>query len=203
MRPVAHFVNCTVLIALASFASADAAAAAGCKLDSDETDKFTKERKFGTRRDSLESFWGDTRKDRQKDVYVSAWYNNGDRAIRIDLLLTNYVKRVPPKHELRNAIVIPKGSPLLVLMADGSIVTLHSANDIRTDARATGTPGSVSVDAGAYIYYPLDDDLVAALTSQSAAKIRVEAYETHYDFEIHEKSLDDIGNAIRCLQENI
>ena len=176
---------------------------AGCKFDTDSTDKFTKERTLGTRRDSLESFWGDSSKDEQKDLYVSAWYNNGERALRVDILLTRYVNRMPPPYQLRNTLVIPKGSRLLVKMADDTIVTLLSANPISSDSRATRMSGSVSVDTGAIIYYPLNDELMAALTSQGAAKLRVEAADTHYDLKIDDKSLDDIGNAIRCLQAEL
>ena len=177
--------------------------AADCKFDTDETDKFTKVRTLVTRRNSLESFWGDTSKDKQKDIYVSAYYHDGDQALNLQIMFTRYVDRMPPSYELRNAIVIPKDSPLLVMMADGSIVTLSSVNPINASASAIPTAAGVSIDSGASIYYPLDDQLIAALSSQAATKIRVQAAETHYDFEIHEKSQDDIGNAIRCMQENL
>jgi hypothetical protein len=202
VHPLGRFVACIGLAFAAIVASSDAAAA-DCKFDTDETDKFTKERTLGTRRNSLESFWGDASKDKQKDVYVSAWDWNGKQTLRVDLLLTSYVNRMPPKYELRSVIVIPKGSRLMVMMADGSVVTLLSVKAINSDAKATHTSTGVSVDAGAYIHYELNEELIAALTSQGATKIRVEAADMNYDIEVHEKSLDDISNAIQCLQESL
>ena len=199
MHPIVHWLAVALLAALATFAS-ESVAATDCKNDTDETDKITKVR---TRRNSLESFWGDSSKDKQKDIYVAAYYKDGNKALQIGLWFTNYVERMPPDYELRNTLVIHKESRLLVMMADGSIVTLNSVNPINANSRATRTTGRVSVDVGATIHYPLDDDLIAALTSQGATKIRVEASETHYDFEIDEKSLGDIGSAIQCLQANL
>ncbi len=201
MHPVSRFVASIGLAFAAIVASSDAAAA-DCKFDTDETDKFTKVRTLATRRESLESFWGDASKDEQKDIYVSVWHRSGDHLLKLRIVFTSYVNRMPPPYELRNAIVIPKGSRLLVMMADGSIVTLLSKDSINKDARATWTSSGATVDAGATINYPLDDELMAALTHQGATKIRVAAADTHYDFKVHEKSLDDIGDAIRCIQEN-
>jgi hypothetical protein len=199
MRPIVRVLATTVVAALAS----GSVWAADCKFDTDEVDKFTKVRTLVTRRNSLESFWGDTSKDEQKDIYVSAYYRDGYQALNLQIMFTRYVDRMPPSYELRNAIVIPKNSPLLVMMADGNIVTLNSLYPIDADARATYTSIGVSIDSGASIYYPLNDELIAALSSQAAAKIRVQAADMHYDFEVHEKSRDDIGNAIRCVQENL
>ena len=202
MHPIVHWLAVALLATLATFAN-ESVAATDCKIDTDETDKFTKVRTLVTRRNSLESFWGDSSKDKQKDIYVAAYYKDGNKALQIGLWFTNYVERTPPDYELRNTLVIHKGSRLLVMMADGSIVTLNSVNPINANSKATRTTGRVSVDVGATIYYPLDDDLITALTSQGATKIRVEASETHYDFEIHEKSLTDIGDAIKCLQASL
>jgi len=199
VHPIVRWLVITAVAALASGSSW----AADCKFDTDETDKFTKVRTLVTQRDSLESFWGDGSKRKQQDIYVSAYYHDGEQALNIQILFTNYVKRMPPEYELRNAIVIPGNSRLLLMMADGSIVTLNSANPVNANARATPTSSRVSVDSAASIYYPLDDERIAALSSQSASRIRVEAAETHYDFEIHVKSQDDIGNAIKCIQANI
>ena len=201
MHPLGRFVACIGLAFAAIVASSDAAAA-DCKFDTDETDKFTKVRTLATRRESLESFWGDTVKDEQKDIYVSVWHRSGDHLLQLGIMFTSLVNRMPPPYELKNAIVIPKGSRLLVMMADGSIVTLLSKDAINKDAKATWTSIGATVNAGTTINYPLDDELMAALTHQGATKIRVEAADTQYDFKVHEKSLDDIGDAIRCIQEN-
>jgi hypothetical protein len=202
MHSVIRWLAVTSLAASAAFTSGNVAAA-DCKIDTDETDKFTKVRTLITRRDSLESFWGDTSKDKQKDIYVAAYYKDGNKALQVGLWFTNYVERMPPDYELRNTLIIPKESRLLVMMADGGIVTLHSVNPIDANSTATRTSGRVSVDVGATIYYPLDDELITALTSQGATKVRVEAAESHYDFEIHEKSLTDVSDAIQCLQANL
>jgi len=199
---VIRWLAVTALVASATFAGGSAMAA-DCKIDTDETDKFTKVRTVITRRNSLESFWGDSSKDRQRDIYVAAYYKDGHKALQIQLWFSNYVERMPPKYELKNALVIPKDSKLLIMMADGSIVTLHSINPVKSDARATRSSPRATVDFGATIYYPLTDELITALTSQGASKVRVHTVEEHYDFKIHEKSLTDIGDAINCLQASL
>jgi hypothetical protein len=202
MHTVIRWLAVASIVASATFAGGGAIAA-DCKIGTDETDKFTKVRTLVTRLNSLESFWGDTSTNKQKDLHVAAYSKGGNKALQVRFYLTDYVDRRPPKYELRNTLVIPKESRLLIMMADGSIVTLHSENAINEDSRAINTAGSVSVEVGAYIHYPLDDDLITALTSQGATKVRIHAAETHYDFKIHEKSLTDIGDAIQCLQANL
>ncbi len=204
MHPLGRFVACIGLAFAAILASSDAAAA-DCKFDTDETDKFTKERTLGTRRESLEWLFGDygSSSDESKSSYISAWSDNGAKSLRVDITFSKFVNRVPPPYELKNTLVIPKGSRLLVMMTDGTIVTLLSAKRVNNDSRVTGSYDMPVVEVGARIRYPLNNELIAALTSQSATRLRVEAADTHYDYEIHEKSLDDIGTAIQCLEASL
>jgi hypothetical protein len=46
--------------------------------------------------------------------------------------------------------------------------------------------------------YPLDDAAKKALTEQSVDTIRITTDNSHYDFEIHKKSVDDFVTAVKC-----
>jgi hypothetical protein len=120
--------------------------------------------------------------------------------------LSKYSKRRPPDYELQDAIVIPEGARLLAMMADETVVVLYSPNELRINAKAippeTGTniTSKFTIDTEAIIRYTLDAETIAALTSQNATNLRVEAAEKNYDIKIHKKSFGDLKKAIECLQ---
>ena len=183
--------------------------AAKCKFQTDSTDKFTKVRTLQTRWDPLESFFNDIGKTSGTTLtsYVSAWHKAGSTDLAVRIGLSSYSKRMPPEYELLDTIVIPEGARLLVMMADETVGTLFSKNEVRINSKAippeTGTniTSKFVIDTEAVIHYALDAESIAALTSQNATNLRVEAAETNYDIEIHKKSFGDLKKAIECLQE--
>ena len=113
---------------------------------------------------------------------------------------------MPPEYELLDAIVIPEGARLLVMMADETVVTLFSKNELRVNSKLlppeTGSniTSKFAIDTLAYIHYALDAESISALTSQNATNLRVEAVDKNYDIEIHKKSFGDLRKAIECIQ---
>jgi len=182
--------------------------AAKCKFQTDSTDKFTKVRTLQTRWDPLESFFNDLGKTSGTTLtsYVSTWHKAGNTNLVIRIDLSRYSKRRPPDYELQDAIVIPEGARLMVMMADESVLVLYLKNEIRINSSAippeTGTniTEKYVIDTTAYIHYPLDTETMTALTSQNATNLRVEAVDKNYDIEIHKKSFGDLKKAIECLQ---
>jgi len=182
--------------------------AAKCKFQTDSTDKFTKVRTLQTRWDPLESFFNDLGKTSGTTLtsYVSTWHKAGNTNLVLRIGLSSYSKRMPPEYELLDAIVIPEGARLLVMMADESVLVLFTKNEMRVNSKAippeTGTniTSKFTIDTEAVIHYALDAESISALTRQDATNLRVEAAETNYDIEIHKKSFGDLKKAIECLQ---
>jgi len=196
------------LVILSALFTTSAVHAAKCRFQHDSTDKFTKVRTIWTRWDPMESFFGDLG-DRSMDTpagFVSAWYEAGEISLRIKIELKGLSDLAPPTYELEDTIVVPEGARLLVMMADETIVTLYSASEERVNSGVTppetgmNITSSFEIEAEADIRYALDDEAIAALSSQAATNIRVEAADTQYDVTIHKKSFGDIKNAIECIQ---
>jgi len=182
--------------------------AAKCKFQTDSTDKFTKVRTLQTRWDPLESFFNDLGKTSGTTLtsYASAWHESGSTRLGIRIGLSSYSKRRPPDYELMDTVVIPEGARLMVMMADETVVTLFAKEEMRFNSKllppntGSNVTDKFAIDTYAYIYYPLDAELIAALTSQKATNLRVEAVDKNYDIEIHKKSFGDLKKAIECLQ---
>ena len=196
------------LFVTALLLASGAAHAAKCKFGEDSTDKFTKVRTLQTRWDPLESFFNDLGKTSGTTLtsYVSAWHKADNTNLVIRIGLSSYSKRRPPEYELLDTIVIPEGARLMVMMADESVLVLFSKNEVRINSKAippeTGTniTSKFVIDTEAVIHYALDAESIAALTSQNATNLRVEAVDKNYDIEIHKKSFGDLKKAIECMQ---
>jgi hypothetical protein len=197
-----------VLVVVSVLFASSAVHAASCKFQHDSVDKFTKVRTLWTRWDPMESFFGDLG-DRSMDTaagFASAWYEADEISLRIKIELTGLSDLEPPSYELEDTIVVPEGARLLIMMADETIVTLFSAEEVRVNSAVTppetgmNITSSFEIEAEADIRYALDGEAIAALTRQGATNIRVEAADTQYDVAIHKKSFGDITKAIECIQ---
>ena len=196
------------LVAASILFPSGAANAAKCKFQEDSTDKFTKVRTLQTRWDPLESFFNDIGKTSGTTLtsYVSAWHESGSTRLAIRVGLSSYSKRRPPDYELIDAVVIPEGARLMVMMADKTVVTLFAKEEMRFNSKlilpntGSNVTSEYAIDTYAFLNYPLDADTMANLTSQGATNLRVEAVDKNYDIEIHKKSFGDLKKAIECIQ---
>ncbi len=197
------------LIATSMLLAGGGADAAKCKYREDSVDKFTKVRTLWTKWNQLDSLFGGLSK-RPNNVYagyVSAGLNSDEIILQVKFQLVSESRLAPAKFLLKDTVVAPKGSRLLVMMADESIVKLYSDREVRVNAELfpPGTGGNTgnkfSTKSNATISYTLDADTIAALSRQDATKVRVETADPYYDIRIHKKSFGDIKKAIFCIQQ--
>jgi len=124
------------------------------------------------------------------------------------ILVENYIPDKPPRYELENAIAVPEGSHLLILMADGSIERLPVRKPYSFDSEFVppNGPGNSSKNdywksTEANISYVLDEQMMTVLTGQDATNMRIEAGEDYYDIKIQKKSRGDMAEVIGCIQQ--
>jgi len=91
------------------------------------------------------------------------------------------------------------------MMKDETILELPALNDVRAATHMAEDMGSgddpvtmYRTTGTAVINYPLDDATKKALAEQPVSTIRVTTDNSNFDFEIHEKSVNDIAAAVEC-----
>lgn len=198
------------LIAATMLLVSTTANAAKCKFQDDSVDKFTKVHSMWTDWEPLVSTYSKP-PEGPHEVYlafVSAKFEGDDDYLIVSIAVDEFIPMKPPPYELKDAIVVPENSQLLILLADGTIVGLpvqgpHSYN-------AAFFPPGVGANTSkkeywknfyANITYTLDEETLAALTGQDATNIRIEAGDTYYDIDIHKKSMGDLTMTLECLQQ--
>jgi hypothetical protein len=106
---------------------------------------------------------------------------------------------------LQDVIVVLEGAPLLILMADDSIVELIATHDVRKSAYSLAPEDhdfdtdKYTVRAAANIEYALPPEAIAALKSQNATDLRITAANRSFDIEVNKKSFEDFQNAFACM----
>jgi len=184
------------------------AGAADCKYETDSTDKFTKVRTLRTNWDSMMSWTTGLGLEDYSDTYVSALLKGKGEStntyLGVRISAYKYSKYRPRDYELENLIVVPDGARLLVMMDDESIVELQASRGEIARSSYEGPGG----DGGGYLIktviavgYTLDQSTADLLTAQNATHIRVETADANHDVEIHKKSLGDIRQAVKCIQD--
>ena len=195
----AHALMAMVILGLATAANAEK-----CKYAANEVDPFTGTKTLQTKWDQLTSTW--MADSREIDGWISVRAVDGEATLWVKLDYTIRTTREPPYGSLREAIVIQQGAPLLILMADDSIIELPAINEVRKDAYSvppweqSGDTDKFVVRAVASIEYALSAEAIAALKAQHATDIRITAANRNYDVEIHKKSLTDFHNAFACTE---
>ena len=193
-----------LLVTFLALATAQDAAAAGCKYQENVTDKFTKVVTRWTKWNELMNGW--SRNFRPFSPIISAHSVDGDVHLLLKIEHFTQKTREPAAIEIEDIIYVLEGAPLLIMMADDSIVELASMSEVRTDAYVV-TPGEqhaadsnmYHTRASAVIKYTLDEETVKALSSQPAIKLRLTMANKELDFEVHKKSVDDVRTALECV----
>jgi hypothetical protein len=186
-----------LIMITASLLMGQIADAASCKYQENDTDKFTKVVTRWTKWNPLMSEWHFSRI--HHIPYVSVHSVDGDAQLLIKFETFIQEKNPPDEIYLQEYLVISEGAPLLIMMADDSILELPALNNVRAGTHTSGddVDGYKTTGIG-IIKYPLDDATKDALLEQSAKTIRITTDYDHYDFEIHEKSVHDFATAVRC-----
>ncbi len=175
------------------------AAAAGCKYQANDTDKFTKVVTRWTKWNELMNGW--TRNFREYSPIISVHSFDGD--VHLLLKIEYFLQKSEPPADIatEDVIYVLEAAPLLIMMADESVTELHAMSEARTDAHVgqREDQGMYFTTAAAVIKYALDEETIKALSSQPAMKLRLTMANKDLDFDVHKKSVDDLSSAIQCV----
>ena len=193
-------------ITILMIAAPPAANAKDCKYKKNEIDDFTKEKLLTTKWHLFHTAIATIGFAEASGVTV------GDK----DYLAIRITKEETLSYELnddelRSRFVVPEGAPLLILLADDSIVELAAhrlatgvAKSKSANSRDAGGAREVryELELDAVIRYSLDDSAFEALSTQTATHVRLTTNSGDHDFEVHDKLTDEIQKAVLCLKQD-
>jgi hypothetical protein len=192
-----------LLLIVAALLVGQTASAAGCKYQKNETDKFTKVVTRWTKWNPVMSTWHLSKI--HHIPYVSVYTVDDDAQLLIKIETFIQEKTPPDELYLEEYLVVTEGAPLLIMMEDGTTIELPALNNVRavthTEEDPAEGPDSVTMfrtTGTAIIKYRLDHAAKNTLAGQSVRSITVTTDSSNFDFEIHEKSVDDFATAISC-----
>jgi hypothetical protein len=165
----------TILLAttgLLLFASASDAA--DCKYVENERDPFTDQR-------IVETKWKTFRPTGNQAVnhgWMAGWIKDDKTFLALRIGIPAYSG---------GPLVIAKSAPLLLLMADDTVMELTAYQETWVKSR------------NVVILYELDADALAALTAQGTSDIRVTTNDGDHDFNFGSKPTDKIQFVLSCL----
>lgn len=202
-------------IAAAALCSCSTAFAADCSATSNSIDLFTKQRVVATDWEQMTKDVSD--KYKHPKGFVAALRNGNQKYILIRIrtwdespaFLRSSSGPVPSDNFLYNAVVANEGSKLLLLLADETVIELHTDRPIRGIANSAGVASS-NYSNGGYrdtydirvtttLRYELDEDAYAALTSYPVKNIRLSTNGRDHDFLLRKEPFGGVNRAIACL----
>ena len=194
-------------------AASPAADAASCKFKQNEIDDFTQQRLLKIDWVDMTGWMSSTFKrtigDR-KDIEIAAESAGGRSLLKFRLRLSNAVRKQPYEHDLYNALYVPAGSNLEIVMADESIIELMVDEEVRGTSRAKYDDGWWVVTSKFTVRYPVGDALAERLAHEDVVYLRVAARSHNYDFvteqgtiefNINKKAQQAFRNVFGCLQQ--
>jgi hypothetical protein len=198
-----------------------AAFAADCVYERDTVDPFTQQA-------AVVTDWEQMTKDvsnkfKHPKGFISARRDGNQKTLAIRMRTwsksqpfhRNAPRPVPSDGYLYNALVADEGSKLLLLLADETIVELHTDRSIRGFADSAGIASSEwSSSSGTYwdtydirgiitLRYPLDDDAYTALSSYPVKNIRLSTNGGDHDFKLRNESYGGVSRALACLGQDV
>ena len=177
--------------------------AATCKYQDNTEDLFAGVTIVRTKWDRISPNW---EKAFEKYIgYVSASTEGEDTFLRVRIRHLEKSRFKPTKDELANALVVPEGAELSVVMADKMIVSIPSVGLVEGKS-VVHSPYSKTYNSDDYIVvtnadvkYKVDMAAAEALVAQDATIMRMVTNACHHDIPMHKNSLDGIKKAITCL----
>lgn len=205
-------VHASFAVLLLAMLSTSTVSAAECKYKQNETDMFTKQRVITTEWDSLKSgtskVFGKVLGD-WSDFEVGGMREGEQLFLRFKVELSDTAWHEPLDSQLKNAVLIPDGTSLTVVMADKSEVLLYAEKAVWGRTTAEPDNGVYVVRSTLVASYPLNEETAQALAAQEASHVSMTVHRTHFEFgmdgrfvelDIHDKSKGGIRDAIDCLK---
>jgi hypothetical protein len=173
-----------------------AASAAKCKFQTDTVNVFTGEKIRWTKWDTFT-----LRIDKDHYVLLSG-ISEGDRRY---LGLRPHVSKLqmerPTKADLDNALVIPVGGKLSIVLSDDSALELHSDQGLIGDSDfEILKSGEYSLNTDAIIKYSLNNYTMKTLAAQRIKRLRLETVDGNIDFEFSGKGSSKHKEKLACVQ---
>ncbi len=188
--------NVVVAACTAALMFATATAQAKCKYQTDAVNIISNEKVRWT---NWSTFTLTLRADRY--ILVTG-ITEGDRkylGLRMHLESTRPDR--PTKDDLNNTVVVPAGATVMLLMADESIVELHSEEQFTGDTDFTmHNAHKYGMVTDAFVKYPVTDDILSALVSQRVKIIRITTNDGDIDFEFGKKGSKKMQKTLACIQ---
>jgi hypothetical protein len=185
------------------------ASAAECKYEKNEIDKFTKAKVIET---DWERLTTGAKFFATFSTYASVRVKGDETFLRVKFALTEHEKYRPRQYQLNNRFTIAEGSPLLLLLADGTLVELQTSRGAKVTAKYTDPKDmeyveDFQIESAGEIQYTLDDASIAALTAQDVTNLRIagvekytDPYSTRFDVSVREKMISSIRKALVCAK---
>jgi len=181
----------------------ESALAASCKFQDNTEDLFAGVTIVRTKWDRISPNW---EKALEKYIgYVSASTEGEDTFLSVRIRHLEKARFKPTKDELANALVVPQGTELMVVMADKTIVAIPSVGLVEGKS-VVHSPYSKTYNSDDYIVvtnadvkYKVDVAAAEALVAQDATIMRMVTNAGHHDIPMHKNSLDGIKKAVTCL----
>jgi hypothetical protein len=180
-----------------SFAN-EATAAKKCSFEVDNVDKFTKVETRRTWWEGIDTF--EVEFSGKRLVYVAGLKVDDDvfLAVKYEFRTRWKEPRDPTNHEMATTIVIPRGSPLLILLDNDSLIELAASESASVHSSLVYDEGRRFIKSAATVRYALDEQTALTLTQHKATDVRLVHRDGEYDVEVGKKSVNDIKKAVRC-----
>jgi len=119
-----------------------------------------------------------------------------------------FIKTFPTPDMINNSLSISEGSELLIGLADGSVITLHSTEAVIGETTyETPKPHSgksFAVTSKVSAHYEIDEAAQAALLAQGAMAVRMRtSTDGDQDVRIYSGGREHIREVIECIREAI
>lgn len=170
-----------------------------CKYQTDDVDKFSKKKILWTKWDNFTKLLGPS-------ALVCGISEGDKKYLGIRLLTSRKLPDKPSKSDLDDALMIPAGSKIILLLADQSTIELKTEKDSKGkstyDPPKTGNnqTDKYVVNTTTDIFYTLDANSIKIFTTKEINSARVETGNGNFDYEFGKKDHADFLNAIKCVQ---
>ena len=173
--------------------------AAECKYETDTINPMTNEKVQWTK-------WSHFKLFNTANGYLAGVVDGDRKYLAIQLVINEWRPDRPSKEDLDSVMIVPAGAKLLVLMADESVVELHTESEVIGDSEFF-MPHSWDNESDEYqvttytvVKYPLNEFALSALLAQGATDIRLEASEGERDYKFGDEPVDKIQTVLGCVQ---
>ncbi len=170
-----------------------------CKYSRNEVDKFTKVKILVTKPQRFTKFF-------DAAAYVYGVAEGDKKSLGVQIVTKKYIANKPSQADLDEAVVVPKGSKLIILLED------ENTSELTTDTTYNGSsifdsPKSGGNGSNGYmiitttaIKYPVNETSLKVLTSKAVKSVRVAIGSANYDYDFAKKETGAVQDLLKCIE---